>query len=215
MFEGEDMIRDKDKIKEMLTRFFNKEKSLWGFGNNVLYKMCEEYPLHNNKEEIVGKVWLIGRSYAAAIERTKMGGTLETIMDNFLNKLQPRSNYLDEAIKNIKEISVDQVQNNLKTIFELHGNLTQIMFEATNLDKRSLASKYLHFHCPNAFFIYDSRARRAINALVKKQALKGYLGDDEYIEFCLRVLELQKFIKNETGKLFTPREIDNFLVFNN
>ena len=100
------------------------------------------------------------------------------------------------------------------TIFTHHKQVMDIMQRATTMDKRSLTSKYLHFHCPNAFFIYDSRARRAINKLVKKQDTSGYTGDAEYVEFFLRVLKLQQFIKEQTGKIFTPREIDNFLVFN-
>ena len=41
----------------------------WAFGNEVLYRMCRESPLHEDPDVVVGKVWLIGRSYAAAIER--------------------------------------------------------------------------------------------------------------------------------------------------
>jgi len=37
----------------------------------VLYDLCKQHPLHTDADEIVGKVWLIGRSYAAAIERCK------------------------------------------------------------------------------------------------------------------------------------------------
>jgi hypothetical protein len=63
------------------------------------------------------------------------------------------------------------------------------------------------------FYIYDSRARQAINALVKKQNILNYLGDSEYIEFYLRVLELKNYIKNEFDLNLNPREIDNLLVF--
>ena len=49
----------------------DRENSRYEFGNRILYKMCEEYPLHNDADVLCGKILLIGRSYAAAIERRK------------------------------------------------------------------------------------------------------------------------------------------------
>ena len=46
-----------------------------GYGNKILYDMCATKPRHDDIDIIVGKIWLIGRSYSAAIERkagTKM-----------------------------------------------------------------------------------------------------------------------------------------------
>src|SRR5258708_28165906 len=43
----------------------------WDVGNKVLYDLCKKYPRHDKENEILAKVWLIGRSYAAAIERRK------------------------------------------------------------------------------------------------------------------------------------------------
>ena len=41
----------------------------WGWGNEVLYRMCREEPGHTKLDVIAGKVWPIGRAYSAAIER--------------------------------------------------------------------------------------------------------------------------------------------------
>ena len=41
----------------------------WGWGNGVLYRMCRNNPRHRDRDVIVGKMWLIGRAYAASIER--------------------------------------------------------------------------------------------------------------------------------------------------
>ena len=49
----------------------SQQKSLWDFGNGILYDMCAIYPAHKSVDQIVAKIWLIGRSYAAAIERRK------------------------------------------------------------------------------------------------------------------------------------------------
>lgn len=51
--------------------FLNTNSSRWEFGNSILYEMCSNNPYHNQSDIIVGKIWIIGRSYAAAIERRK------------------------------------------------------------------------------------------------------------------------------------------------
>ena len=63
----------KQPLSDIKPEDVEKAKSREGFdiGNDVLYQMCEKYPSHTNEEEIIGKIWLIGRSYAAAIERAK------------------------------------------------------------------------------------------------------------------------------------------------
>jgi len=45
--------------------------TVWNLGNDVLYQLCKKYPEHKTPEEIAAKIWLIGRAYAAAIERRK------------------------------------------------------------------------------------------------------------------------------------------------
>ena len=57
---------NRDEIKRVL----NTNK--WDFGNKVLYNMCKKNLYHNDPDIIVGKVWIIERSYAAAIERRKI-----------------------------------------------------------------------------------------------------------------------------------------------
>jgi hypothetical protein len=46
-----------------------ESKYLGGWGNHILYRMCHKQPGHTNVDVIAGKIWLIGRAYAAAIER--------------------------------------------------------------------------------------------------------------------------------------------------
>jgi hypothetical protein len=40
-------------------------KDAGGYGNQILYRMCQEQPLHTDTDVISGKIWLIGRAYAA------------------------------------------------------------------------------------------------------------------------------------------------------
>ena len=57
--------------ENLYQEFLKQNNHRWEFGNSILYRMCEENPLHNDADVIVGKIWLIGRSYAAAIERRR------------------------------------------------------------------------------------------------------------------------------------------------
>lgn len=41
----------------------------WDLGNQVLYDLCRQYPGHTDEQAVIAKIWLIGRTYAAAIER--------------------------------------------------------------------------------------------------------------------------------------------------
>jgi len=42
---------------------------VWDLGNQVLYDLCRNHPDHSRDDVIIAKIWLIGRTYAAAIER--------------------------------------------------------------------------------------------------------------------------------------------------
>ena len=48
-----------------------RENSVWELGNRTLYDLCRNHPEHKKIAEIIAKVWLIGRSYAASIERRR------------------------------------------------------------------------------------------------------------------------------------------------
>ncbi len=49
----------------------NTEKTDWDFSNGILYKMCADNFEHTQRNKIVGKILVIGRTYAVAIERRK------------------------------------------------------------------------------------------------------------------------------------------------
>jgi hypothetical protein len=71
---------------------------------------------------------------------------------------------LDSKIRQLKM----EPRMNAELLFqvcELHYELTNLFKEITGKYNRSLASKYLHFHLPNLFYIYDKRASDEINKL--------------------------------------------------
>lgn len=205
-------------IEQRLSDFLNSASTRWVYGNKVLYNMCMDNPRHDDADIIVGKIWLIGRSYAAAIERTKGAGEAHDFYyDIVAPKLLSVGKELDRRIVELNAIPHLSNQS-LDSVLNTHKFLVDVFSDITNKEKRSLASKYLHFHCPAMFFIYDSRARIAIRKVVKinKDLLYEHYScgcDTEYADFCVRALELQKYIEEKCGKNISPREIDNFLLY--
>ncbi|MCK5686511.1 hypothetical protein KAJ27_20415 [bacterium] len=189
----------------------------WDFGNKILYKMCMEHPQHIDQSEIIGKIWLIGRSYAAAIERRKINFVNENAGDDFyINKVAPAvaKSEIDNWIKSfdINEISA---VDNLGKILEVHQKLTKLFKDITGMEKRSLASKYLHFHRPNLFFIYDSRADYAVSELSDITGRVGrnkYIADNVYRKFFEKCLLIQAYVKKTYSVKMTPRQLDNLLL---
>jgi len=55
-------------------------------------------------------------------------------------------------------IKKDTVKTFSNTTIDNISYLTDIFTKISGIEKRSLSSKYLHFHFPDLFFLYDSRA---------------------------------------------------------
>ena len=205
-------------IEPRLSGFLNSANTRWVYGNKVLYDMCKDNPTHDDADIVVGKIWLIGRSYAAAIERTKGAGEANDFYyDIVAPKMLSIGKELDRRIVELNAISHLSDQS-LDSVLNTHKFLVDIFNDITNKEKRSLASKYLHFHCPAMFYIYDSRASAAIRKAVKvnKDLLYRHYPcgcDTEYANFCVRALELQEYIEEKHGRNVSPREIDNFLLY--
>lgn len=91
-----------------LTRIKNAQKiSLWQFGNEILYKLCNDHFEHKTDEHILTKVLFIGRVYAAAVERRKNKNKIQN--DNFYkNEIVPifKNSTLDERLTKLKNMSV-------------------------------------------------------------------------------------------------------------
>ena len=199
--------------------YLRKNDIRWQFGNHILYEMCEKKPLHNDKDVIIGKIWLIGRSYSAAIERRKNKGSNESNEDFYYNKVGPKmvdiGTELDKKICQLKRAKGVIDKNSLQMILSLHKLLVDTFHELTDSNQRSLASKYLHFHCPEMFFIYDSRAQKGVNSIVKghKEFVEGtYDYDVEYKNFFSKMMELQYFLERKKGIKPSPRQLDDFLL---
>jgi len=187
-----------------------------GYGNEVLYRMCAERPKHIDLDTIASKIWIIGRAYSAAIER-KAGKRIEKGKDFCRETVAPavRDSGIDEWIANVS--SVDRLTSeNVALSLSCHKKVTDLFKCITGVEKRSLASKYLHFHAPRAFFIYDSIANRCVRQRLRdKQMRFNYLEgfDKEYASFSARCIYYRdEFLEKELDELVTPRRLDMTLL---
>ncbi len=206
-------------MKEQLTTGIIEDckKSVWNFGNGVLYKLCAESFYHTEEEQILAKVWLIGRAYAAAIERRKIK---EANNDDFyITKVVPAFKYseLDEKLRELRQFD-KLTEENLGKMLETHYYFTKLTAELTGLEKRSFCSKYLHFHLPNLFPIYDSRVVGSLRKFISKsprrfsQILNSHRIDREYAKFACKSLAVRQEIEITIGVELTLREFDNLLI---
>jgi len=185
--------------------------SVWDLGNKILYDMCRNYPGHDTNEKIIAKIWLIGRSYAASIERRKNAAQ---IGDSFYTEVvvpEIQNSPIDSWLREVPK----EEPGNSQTV-SVHKKLQDTLFSITGLHKRSLSSKYLHFHCPGSFFLYDSRARRSVMKLTPHissiPTISADEFDTEYRDFVRRCLWLWNNIRENFGFELTPREMDNLLL---
>jgi len=188
-------------------------KTVWDLSNQILCEMCQKYPHHSNEDEIVAKVLMIGRVYSAALERRRQVNNSSSMF--YLHEVAPaiRKSKIDIWFNSLKDFEHPTYENYAQ-IITVHKKVTDLFEQISGLGKRSLASKYLHFHFPNLFFIYDSRSSYALR-LIKKSpvwnpALEEY--DRAYARFFLLCLAFVEKIDTECGIYLTPRQLDKYLL---
>ncbi len=190
------------------------------FLNEMLYRMCDENPEHKKPEVTYGKLAIIGRTYAAALERTsKVGSKSQKIFATAIQALTEED--IDSKLKAAKKIELpltldfsDTDLGRLSQILAIHASLTSVFAKSAGMEKRSLASKYLHFHVPKVFFIYDKFATKNIRPLSPSVGRKYTFHDfdNNYAKFFMRCLILRNTIYKDHGVLLTPRQLDNLLL---
>ena len=181
------------------------ETPKWDFGNSILYNMCIDKPNHDDINITVDKLNIIGRTYSATIERGA-GKSFEIV--NVAKKI--KNSEIDKLLKQIKLIEFPN-EDNIIDILKVHKYFTDILYEETGLYKRSLASKYLHFHAPKVFFIYDSIAKKQIGTELNNRRFKFNTSndvDEEYSRFVYKCL----YFRDNFHKGKTPRDIDKVLL---
>ncbi len=98
-------------------------------------------------------------------------------------------------------------------LLELHKRLMDVFSDLSEEEARSLASKYLHFHFPELFHVYDSRIASALSLLMGAEG--GYLAlaayDPAYGRFHAGCRKLTERIAPLVGRNLSPRELDTVL----
>lgn len=183
----------------------------WDLGNKVLYRLCKQFPKHSESSAVLAKIWLIGRAYAAAIERRRNKATGNDAF--YLQTVVPK------LVKSDIDIWIAEASarpRSFSTMVATHGRVTNLFESISGLEKRSLASKYLHFHLPSVFFIYDARANAAIRRIglpkVKKHTCYPKQADNEYRKFAEKCAALRSIARQEFGVSLRPRQLDNLLL---
>jgi len=179
------------------------------FLNGVLYKMCRDNPLHKEHGVIMGKVLIIGRTYAAAIERRRKKNQRGRLRGDF---------YKDCVVPKIRESKIDKWLRGLDKnpshhrALETHKLVMRLFRRISKQENRSLASKYLHFHLPGRFYLHDSRARKAISKhKLRVHVPRSRKCDRVYARFYLQCEKLNQGIASYFRRL-TPRELDKVLL---
>ena len=192
---------------------------IWDLGNDILYKLCRDYPEHKKPEVVQAKIWLIGRAYAAAVERRKNIDPNNRIANDAFYKdvVIPKiiSSDLDAKLNSLQPFSkIDE--HSITPVLEVHRYFVDLLYKITDMHKRSLASKYLHFHKPGLFYIYDSIASAGLSKAMPRYRLKKSSSngkvDTVYASFAFKLLELQKEIEQKHGEYLTPRQLDRMLL---
>jgi len=183
----------------------------WFLFDKVLYDLCQQYPRHDNTHEVVAKIAMIGRAYSASVERRKNAGKTRD-RDFYYGYVGPLivDSDLDERLDALRQYKTPTT-GNLAEILSTHLYLQELLKKATEMDKRSFVSKYLHFHCPNLFYIFDSYSDSEINRIVK---CKGKWNCPSGADYCYaKYCEKSLFIQQRTvpyEKNF-PRILDSYL----
>ena len=195
---------------------FCTSDNVWELSDKILYDLCKKYPANQINNEIIANVFLIGRSYAAAIERSG-------------NKEKNPHFYEETVAETIKKdgLIIDNLIEKAKLskcdddILSLYIQVLKTFSEITKKNNISLASKYLHFHIPDLFFIYDSRAGNGINILLsflsntnrlKISQYKEYPETFEYGKFYFKCKTCIEIIERKFGRKLTPRQVDRILL---
>ena len=193
----------------------NESEDIWTLSNNVLYKLCQNYPGHSNLEEIVTKILIIGKTYSAAIERRPTSSGAKLKVEDYYKKVASefKALDLDVELRRMQSTKPSDFED-VKPALRLHKLVMDAIKKFSEIWQRSFASKYLHFHAPNWFFIFDSIATRELKKQIPRPPHVEEFADNvdkDYGDFVTRAWILRQELVQLGQPLLTPREIDRLL----
>lgn len=182
------------------------------FENQVLYGMCLQSPLHDDASINAGKIILIGRTYAASPQRGAGAARDKTV--DFFDAIGGALavSCIDDSLAEVGPLERFAEGETMKKVVSTHELLVNTLVAATKSWAKlgtqprlqaSFASKYLHFHRPNAFPLMDGRAKIGL----RQNGCGGTLAT--YQQFCIAFLRFAKCQKDDG---WTPRSLDALLL---
>jgi len=196
--------------------------------NDVLYKLCKDHPDHIKDDVIVAKTLIIGRVYAAALERRRIkseaSDDASTPSDSFYIKVADKfkKSQIDLWLRDLSKLN-NEIDDHQEIAISVHKKLVDLLKNITGMEKRSFASKYLHFHFKDYFYIYDSISDKSVREISKREGIKlnrnrNRMGQNQnadavYTDHYARCQKLNECMKGKYGRLLTPRELDKVLLY--
>jgi len=188
----------------------------WGAVDEVLYRACREHPLHNDRRAIMCKMVVVGRCYAAGIERLVTPRKGEQAVDRIGDCLARHGAVIDGIIQGLPDPEAPLTPAPMRIVVRQHGRLTRLL--ARHLTKgrypTSFVSKYLHFHRP-IVPIYDAYCLAGLTKAVhwdQKEIPFGPPGraDRGYYQFCARFMRLHEACR-DAGLAPSVKDLDAWL----
>ncbi|NOW46683.1 hypothetical protein FHW96_002843 [Novosphingobium sp. SG751A] len=210
------------------------QQAAGGMGNTVLYRMVRDYPDHKDPAIVQDKMLIIGRVYSAAV--TRGGGSkgedsaseADGLYQHLARAVVEQGVELDRMIEQCRNIGRVSFRN-LSQIIETHRFLNDLIVSSIKQwrgrtadgtrkvhGRTSFVSKYLHFHAPMAFFIYDSIVNDTLKLLMGRNSRIEWsedFGDDlrnTYARHCYHMLRCTQ--NYYSGVKWNPRLIDGHLM---
>lgn len=171
-------------------------------GNFAFYRMCADFPSHNDQDAVAQKMLFIARVYSVA---RGLGKDYEKLAKAVCVSFAE----LDLLIDRAKE---RDFPDGMKRVLKCHAFLDDAVCGALKGGNRtvhgraSFCSKYLHFHAPDAFPIYDSFANEGLRSKTPRLRFSG--DTPPYTRFCTRFA----LYLNEHGRGRSLRTIDSELT---
>lgn len=212
------MIEQIKKHDSLIRETLTKER-IWDLSNKVLYDMCRNHPLHTDSQVIIMKTSIIGRVYGVQLVRFKKNKKDNRSGDKFYEeKVIPtfKNSGIDEKISNLKTKNLSP--ENFHEILSVHKFLMETLRHIIHQDDHSFCSKYLHFHLPKLYFLYDTRGCQSVSILGdklnKEQKQDFFERPDDYdlvyVKYFLKCYYLKKELEEYLNRKL---KIENLIIY--
>jgi len=191
----------------------------WETYNTVLYDMCAVRPTHDSLKDVVAKVGIVARAYAAGLERHGDPDGPGAIV-GVSRALHRSAGEVDGLLSELRGVAGDDDALDLAGLTEMvriHGAVQRLTADATRSAVRSWVSKYLHFHAPGVP-LFDSRARTELDARYDRRKARNKHfprpegADFQYWSFCNRFLSMWLEAR-DIGLDVSVRRLDQHLLY--